>query len=51
LPTPLAFDAAVTGFPSDYCHNVSYEKPVMVWLPDLLVSTEYMNVTDEQTDR
>ena len=41
-----------------YCHNVQYGKARMVWLPDdkkivkvcLLVSTEYTNVTDGQTD-
>ena len=47
------------SMPSKYRHNVWYEKTRMVWLPNgekilkicLLVSTEYMNVTDRQTDR
>ena len=34
LPTPPAFDALVSGFPSKYRHNVWCQKTRMVWLPD-----------------
>jgi len=34
LSYPLAFDAPVRGFPSDYRHPLWYEKTRMVSLPD-----------------
>ena len=59
LPTPAAFHAPLGKFPSEYCHKVWCEKKTrMAWLPGgekslrtcLLISTDYTNVTDRQTD-
>jgi len=59
LSYPLAFDAPVRGFPSDYRHPLWYEKTRMVSLPDgekisktcLFVLTWSTKVTDGRTDR
>jgi len=55
---PLALDAPVRGFPSEYWHPVWCEKTRLVGLPDCTklrirsaVSIEYRRVTDRQTDR
>jgi len=56
---PLAFDAPLGGFPSDYHHPVWCGKTRMVWLPDsekiskisLFVLAQLTNVTDGQTER
>jgi len=56
--TPPAFDAPVSGFPSEYRHPVWCEKRRMVWLPDgekiskiyLFVLTWSTNVSDRRTD-
>ena len=57
--TPLAFDAPVTGFPSERRHPVWYGKTGMAWLPEgekiskisLFILVQLTNVTDGRTDR
>ena len=57
--TPLAFDAPVSGFPSEQRHPVRYGKTKMAWLADgekiskisLFVLAQLTNVTDGRTDR
>ena len=59
LSYPLAFDAPLGGFPSEYRHPIWDGKPRMVSLPDgekiskisLFVLTWSTNVTDGRTDR
>jgi len=56
--TPLAFDAPLGQFPSEYRHPVWWKKTRMVWLPDgeknskicLFVLTWSTNVRDRRTD-
>jgi len=54
LSYPLAFDAAVRGFPSEHRHPVLHAKTRMAWLPDggkiskisVFVLAQLTNVTD-----
>ena len=59
LPTLPAFDAPVSGLPSEYRDPVWHGKTRMAWLPDgeisskisLFVLTQLTNVTDTRTRR
>ena len=55
---PSAFDALVSGFPSEYRHNVWYRNTRMVWLPDrekiledMFIRFDRMHKRDRRTDR